>query len=53
MWFHLIRYAKKLDYPIIEVAKLPEFDGFIFGVSTRYGGWPAQFKVRCFSHAYR
>jgi len=35
----------KPDYPVITPAELPEFDAFLFGVSSRYGGWPAQFKT--------
>lgn len=34
----------KPDYPIATPADLPQYDGFLFGVSTRYGGWSAQFK---------
>lgn len=36
----------KPNYPVIEPAQLAEYDGLLFGVSTRYGGWSAQFKVR-------
>ncbi len=35
----------KPDYPIITPAKLTEFDAFIFGIPTRYGNFPAQWKV--------
>ncbi|KAF9502039.1 NADH-quinone oxidoreductase [Pleurotus eryngii] len=34
----------KPDYPIITPAKLTEFDAFIFGIPTRYGNFPAQWK---------
>lgn len=36
----------KPDYPVIEPAKLVEFDGFLLGVPTRFGSMPAQWKVR-------
>jgi NAD(P)H dehydrogenase (quinone) len=44
----------KPDYPVISADKMPEFDAFIFGIPTRYGNMPAQWKVRrlsprCFS----
>ncbi|KZT10401.1 benzoquinone reductase [Laetiporus sulphureus 93-53] len=35
----------KPAYPIIAPTDLPNFDGFIFGVPTRYGNMPAQFKA--------
>jgi hypothetical protein len=35
----------KPSYTLIEPSKLPEFDGFIFGIPTRYGNFPAQWKV--------
>lgn len=35
----------KPDYPVLEPAKLVDFDGFIFGIPTRYGNFPAQWKV--------
>jgi NAD(P)H dehydrogenase (quinone) len=34
----------KPDYPIATPADLVQYDGFIFGVSTRFGNWSAQFK---------
>ena len=37
----------KPAYPIITPADLPKFDGFIFGIPTRFGNFPAQWKVRC------
>ena len=36
----------KPDYPIITPDKLAEFDGVMFGMSGRYGTFPAQMKVR-------
>ncbi|KAG2049378.1 flavoprotein WrbA [Suillus hirtellus] len=35
----------KPSYPIITPAELPNFDAFVFGVPTRYGNFPAQWKV--------
>lgn len=37
----------KPDYPVITPAELPQFNGFIFGIPTRYGNFPAQWKVCC------
>ena len=36
----------KKDYPVISADELPKFDGFIFGIPTRYGNFPGQWKVR-------
>ena len=36
----------KPAYSVIKPAQLAEYDALLFGVSSRYGGWPAQFKVR-------
>ncbi len=36
----------KADYPVITAAQMTEYDGFIFGISGRYGAMPAQMKVR-------
>jgi len=35
----------KPDYPIVTAADLPQYDGFLVGISTRYGSWPAQLKT--------
>jgi len=35
----------KPDYPIITPAELPQFDGFLLGIPTRFGGLPAQWKA--------
>jgi len=35
----------KPAYPIIAPAQLVDFDAFIFGVPTRYGNFPAQWKT--------
>lgn len=36
---------KDADIPEITVDDLPNFDGFLFGLSTRFGSYPAQFKA--------
>jgi NAD(P)H dehydrogenase (quinone) len=36
----------KGDYPVITKDKLPEYDGFLFGISGRYGMMSAQMRVR-------
>lgn len=40
----------KPDYPIITPEQLADYDAFVFGIPTRYGNFPAQWKVRkaCF-----
>lgn len=36
----------KSDIPVLEdVSKLTEYDAFLFGIPTRYGNFPAQFKT--------
>ncbi|KDQ60440.1 benzoquinone reductase [Jaapia argillacea MUCL 33604] len=35
----------KPDYPVITPAELPQFDAFLFGIPTRYGNFPAQWKT--------
>ena len=35
----------KPDYPVIQANDLPKFDAFLFGIPTRYGNFPAQWKV--------
>ena len=37
----------KGDYPVIEASKMTEYDGFLFGLSGRFGTIPAQMKVCC------
>ncbi|KAK9370437.1 flavoprotein-like protein [Lipomyces kononenkoae] len=37
--------APKPDYPIASAKTLPEYDAFLFGVPTRYGNFPAQWKT--------
>lgn len=41
--------GKKTDYPTITPEKLTEYDGFLLGIPTRYGNFPAQWKV-CFQY---
>ncbi|KAF8526562.1 1,4-benzoquinone reductase [Hysterangium stoloniferum] len=35
----------KPSYPVISVEQLTEFDAFVFGIPTRYGNFPAQWKA--------
>jgi len=35
----------KPDYPVFVPEDLTKFDAFLFGVPTRYGSFPAQWKV--------
>jgi NAD(P)H dehydrogenase (quinone) len=35
----------KANFPEISVAILPTYDAFLFGIPTRYGMMPAQWKV--------
>ena len=35
----------KHPYPIITPEKLATFDGFLLGIPTRFGNFPAQWKV--------
>ncbi|KAG1785305.1 flavoprotein-like protein [Suillus plorans] len=37
--------APKPNYPILAPSELASFDAFIFGVPTRYGNFPAQWKA--------
>jgi hypothetical protein len=41
----------KPDYPILAPNDLAHYDGFIIGIPTRYGNFPAQWKVRIISFA--
>jgi NAD(P)H dehydrogenase (quinone) len=49
----------KPDYPILTLDKFAEYDGWLFGIPTRYGSMPAQWKVRFYynslvhQHQYR
>jgi NAD(P)H dehydrogenase (quinone) len=35
----------KSDYPVIDPATLATYDAFLFGIPTRYGNFPAQWKA--------
>ncbi|KAK0197954.1 NADH-quinone oxidoreductase [Armillaria mellea] len=35
----------KPDYPVITPDMLPNFDAFVFGIPTRYGNFPGQWKA--------
>jgi len=35
----------KPDYPVATIQNLTEYDGFLFGIPTRYGNMPAQWKA--------
>ncbi|KAF8502974.1 flavoprotein-like protein [Gautieria morchelliformis] len=35
----------KPNYPIFEVTQLTDYDAFLFGIPTRYGNFPAQWKA--------
>jgi len=41
-----IHAPPKPAYPILEPNDLAQFDAFMFGIPTRYGNFPAQWKVR-------
>ncbi|OSX63375.1 hypothetical protein POSPLADRAFT_1039514, partial [Postia placenta MAD-698-R-SB12] len=41
----LMHAPAKPAYPILAPADLPQFDAFLFGIPTRYGTMPAQFKA--------
>lgn len=38
----------KPDYPVFMPADLTKYDAYLFGIPTRYGNFPAQWKVRSF-----
>jgi NAD(P)H dehydrogenase (quinone) len=42
----------KPNYPVFAAADLAQFDAFVFGIPTRYGNFPGQWKVRIFSLNY-
>jgi hypothetical protein len=42
----------KKDYPVITANDLPQFDAFAFGIPTRYGNFPGQWKVRSFTSSF-
>jgi len=42
----IVRAPPRPDYPILLPDDLVNFDAFLFGVPTRYGNFPVQWKVR-------
>lgn len=36
---------QKPDYPLLTLENFAEYDGWVFGIPTRYGTMPAQWKV--------
>jgi multimeric flavodoxin WrbA len=38
----------KPDYPVLSPNDLAHFDGVLYGIPTRFGNMPAQFKVRIY-----
>lgn len=43
----------KPDYPVISVSQLTDFDAYLFGIPTRYGNFPGQWKVGLVDARYR
>ena len=41
----LLHAPAKPDYPIISPNDLVNYDAFLFGIPTRYGNFPGQWKV--------
>lgn len=41
----MVKAPPKPDYPIMTIENLPNFDGYLFGIPTRYGNMPVQWKV--------
>jgi len=37
--------APKTKYPVIDAKTLEQYDAFLFGIPTRYGNFPAQWKA--------
>jgi len=37
--------APKASYPIIDATTLEKYDAFLFGIPTRFGNFPAQWKT--------
>jgi multimeric flavodoxin WrbA len=37
--------APKKDFPIADAKTLEQYDAFLFGIPTRYGNFPAQWKA--------
>lgn len=41
----------KPNYPVISVGQLTDFDAYLFGIPTRYGNFPGQWKVRPYARS--
>jgi NAD(P)H dehydrogenase (quinone) len=41
-----VKAPPKPNYPIATVDTLKDFDAFVFGIPTRFGNMPVQWKVR-------
>ncbi|TFK47630.1 NADH:quinone oxidoreductase [Heliocybe sulcata] len=41
----LVKAPPKPDYPVMDPLDLKNFDGFLFGIPTRYGNFPVQWKA--------
>ncbi|KDQ60437.1 benzoquinone reductase [Jaapia argillacea MUCL 33604] len=41
----LVKAPPKADYPILNPMDLAKFDGYLFGIPTRYGNMPVQWKA--------
>ncbi|KAI0037166.1 NADH-quinone oxidoreductase [Vararia minispora EC-137] len=41
----LMHAPPKPDYPVLDPNDLPQFDAFLFGIPTRFGNFPAQWKA--------
>jgi len=37
--------APKTEYPVVDAKTLESYDAFLFGIPTRYGNFPAQWKA--------
>ncbi|KAI4793263.1 hypothetical protein E4T45_12590, partial [Aureobasidium sp. EXF-8846] len=42
---HAIKEVPKGDQVLSDPSVLEQYDGILFGIPTRYGNWPAQFKA--------
>lgn len=50
---NLFKALPKPDYPIATMQTLEDYDAFLFGIPTRFGTMPAQWKVRDVNHHTR
>ncbi|EPQ50429.1 NADH quinone oxidoreductase [Gloeophyllum trabeum ATCC 11539] len=42
---NLVKAPPKPDYPVMDPLDLKNYDGFLFGIPTRYGNFPVQWKA--------